>query len=190
MIVYKATNKLTNKSYIGQTIQDFSSRIKAHFSEARRSKFYFHQALIKYGGDNFDWEILERCNSKEELDELEFHYIKQFNTLRPGGYNLTLGGDGIIGYTFTDEDRRKMSAAKKGHKMTESAKKKMMANRSSKSGSNNPMFGVESPMKGKHHTQESKNKISNKLLGKKFSKEHKRKLSEAAKRRWRLRKNG
>jgi len=188
-VIYRAINKITGKSYIGQTIQDFDRRIKAHFTEAKRSKFYFHKSLSKYGKENFIWEILEHCSSKEELDEMEFHYITQYNTLRPNGYNLTMGGDGTVGFRPTKESRLKMSKARKGRKMTEDARKKLIKNHADFSGSNNPMYGVASPMKGKNHTSETIDKISKKLTGRRLSEEHKRKLSAAAKRRWRLIKN-
>lgn len=188
-IIYKATNNANGKVYIGQTVQELHTRIKSHFSESKRSNFYFHRALFKYGEDNFTWEILEYCDSKEELDEMEFHYINQFRSLRPEGYNMTLGGDGMIGFKFNQETRKKMSDIRKGRKMSEEARQKLIANHADFSGKNNPMYGITSPMKGKNHTKETKVKISNKLLGKKFSEEHKMKLSEAAKKRWRLIKN-
>jgi group I intron endonuclease len=160
-----------------------------HFNEAKRSKFYFHNAFIKYGESNFYWEILEHCSSKDELDEMEFHYIKQYGSFGHNGYNLTFGGDGMSGFVFSTESRMKLSASRKGRKMTDEAKRKMIANRPSKAGKGNPMYGVQSPMKGKKHTEETRNKISIKLSGKKFSDEHKIKLSEAAKMRWRMLKN-
>jgi group I intron endonuclease len=189
-IVYKVTNIVNSKVYIGQTIRDIERRKQMHFNEAKRSKFYFHKALIKYGESNFYWEILEHCGSKDELDEMEFHYIKQYGSFGRNGYNLTFGGEGISGFVFSAEARKKLSESHKGRKMTDEAKRKMMANRPSKVGIGNPMYGIQSPMKGKNHTEETRNKISIKLSGKRFSDEHKMKLSEAAKIRWRMIKNG
>lgn len=96
MIIYKATNKVNNKCYIGQTINALSYRRMHHYKDANSGRYsvYFHHAIRKYGKDNFIWEVLENCNSKEELDEMEFHYIKQYNSFKPSGYNMTLGGDG------------------------------------------------------------------------------------------------
>jgi len=185
-IVYIATNKITGKSYIGQTIKDLSIRKSNHISEARRSSFYFHQSLSKYGKDSFSWEVLEYCDSKEELDEMEFHYIKQYNTLRPGGYNLTCGGDGCVGMKISEETRQKLSKIHKGRKMTEEARQRLILNHADFSGKNNPMYGVPSPMKGKHHSDETIKVISRKLKGRRLSKEHRKKLSDAAKSRWRL----
>ena len=82
MIIYKATNILNNKSYIGQTKFNLPSRKKSHFIEANRDNLPFHNALLKYK-DLFIWEVLIECKTKNELDEMEFHYIKQYNTLFP-----------------------------------------------------------------------------------------------------------
>jgi len=120
MIIYKATNTKNNKAYIGQTIHNLNFRIKSHLSEARRDNLPFHNALLKYT-DYFEWKILESCTSKEELDELESHYIKQYNTLLPNGYNLTLGGEGTHGWIPSKETKEKISKANKGKKLSQEA---------------------------------------------------------------------
>ncbi len=102
---------INEKSYIGQTVYKFADRRNRHIRNAlgRNSNIYFHNAIRKYGKENFDWQILEYCDSKEELDEMEFHYIKQYNSFKPEGYNLTLGGEGAVGYKHTNKTRRIMS---------------------------------------------------------------------------------
>lgn len=181
-VIYKATNLVNEKSYIGQTIVGLEKRRRRHIVEAngKHNNFYFHNALKKYGLENFKWKIIEYCDSKEEMDEMEFHYIKQYNS-RVAGYNLTFGGDGTVGFKFSAEQKLKLSKIRKGRKMTEEARLKLILNHADFSGENNPMYGVTSPMKGKHHTVETKLKISNHLKGRKFSDEHKRKISEAHK---------
>jgi len=183
-IVYRVVNVDNSKSYIGQTIKSLDIRRKMHYIEAKRSGFYFHNVLNKYNNDIFKWEILEYCNSKEEMNEMEFHYIKQYNAFRPYGYNLTYGGDGMVGFKFTEESKCRMSEIRKGRKMTESARLKLILNHKDVSGKNNPMYGVTSLMKGKKHSLETRLKISKIGRGRKFSEEYKKKLSEAAKRRW------
>jgi group I intron endonuclease len=187
-IIYKVINKINGKIYIGQTIRKLRRRKNNHYADARRQAYnsVFHNSLMKYDEDTFKWEIIENCDSKEELDEMEFHYIKQFNTLRPNGYNLTLGGDGMVGFKFTMEQRRRMSDIAMGRKMTEAARLKLIKNHADFSGKKNPMYGVTSPMKDKKHTQVTKDKISKKLKGRSLTKAHKLALSVAAKRRWRL----
>ena len=80
-IVYKVINKVNNNCYIGQTIKTLKERKRHHYKDAHISKgnVYFHNALKKYNEESFNWSILEHCDSKEELDEMEFHYIKQFD---------------------------------------------------------------------------------------------------------------
>jgi len=107
MIIYKVINRINGKCYIGQTIQILEERKNQHLHNY--IKTYFHNALKKYGEDNFDWEIIEKCDSKNELDEMEFHYIKQYNShIFEGGYNLTWGGEGITGYKHSDETKTKI----------------------------------------------------------------------------------
>ena len=98
---------------------------------------------------------LKTCYSQEELDEWEKYYIKLFNTLYPNGYNLTEGGNGGVP---SEETRRKLSELKKGLL----------------SGEKNPMFG-------KHHSEETKQKIGEVHKGKQISEEQKKKLSIALK---------
>lgn len=128
--------------------------MKAHTSG--RDNFYFQKALKKYCLKNFTWEIIEHCDSKEELDGMEFHYIKQYNSLRPGGYNLTLGGDGSYGYKATQETLAKQSG-KNNHMY-------------GRKGKNNPSFGLK-------RTEETKLKMSLAKIGRKVSEETKKKIS-------------
>ena len=65
MIIYKATNKINGKSYIGQTTKELDERIKGHLNSNKN--LYFHKALEKYSIDNFEWTILEECNDENEL---------------------------------------------------------------------------------------------------------------------------
>jgi len=139
MVIYKATNKIDDKCYIGQTKKKLQTRIYDHL---RKSKYtdlniHFYNAIRKYGWDNFKWEVLCECESKRELDEMEFHYIKQYDSY-DNGYNMTLGGDaGTWGWIPTKETRMNMSKSRKrlfkngyipwnkGKKMSEESKKQM-----------------------------------------------------------------
>lgn len=85
--IYKITNKLDGKSYIGQKK---STKLVEHYWG---SGDLITAAIRKYGIDNFDREILEWCNSKEELNTAEIYWIKKFNTIETG-YNLSPGGNG------------------------------------------------------------------------------------------------
>jgi hypothetical protein len=61
----------------------------------REGKNFFHWAIVEYGIENFNWEVLESCKSKKELNELEKYYINKYNTHdHRFGYNGTPGGQG------------------------------------------------------------------------------------------------
>ena len=91
--IYKYTNLLNNKIYIGQTKQTLEQRDKKHLQQLEDNT-YFHRALKKYGRDNFKLELVEDNIPYELLDEKEKYYIdffESFYTLGKG-YNLTQGG--------------------------------------------------------------------------------------------------
>ena len=99
--IYKITNKVNNKAYIGQTIDPVQKRWNEHIYAAYReddNRYYLHRAIKKYGADNFNFEVLEEVPN-EQLDEKEIYYIAQWHTYRYDelgnqGYNLTRGGQG------------------------------------------------------------------------------------------------
>lgn len=98
-IIYKATNKVNLKSYVGKTEFSLETRRAAHEVSAfeKNKNFIFSHALRKYGKDNFEWSILEECNN-ETLNEKEIFYIGELRTYIGfsdcQGYNMTIGGDG------------------------------------------------------------------------------------------------
>lgn len=90
--IYKATNKINGKSYVGQTC-DFHSRVWQHQRCYEKEDCDFHRAIKEFGFDNFSWKIIETCESEDRACELEKYYIEKFNTYRDG-YNMTKGGKG------------------------------------------------------------------------------------------------
>lgn len=169
-MVYKATNKVNGKVYIGKTTISLSKRICVHMHDAKIQKYgsIFHRALIKYGEYNFSWSILERCESEYALNLAEEWYIRKYNSFigfnNCKGYNLTLGGDGVACYKHSKETRRKISISNSGKNRTkEHSKKLSLANR------------------GKFVSKESRLKMSIARKGMKFSEEHRRKISESKK---------
>ena len=125
MIIYRVKNKINNKSYIGQTIKALNSRIKDHnYNVVNGSNYHFHNSLRKYGTHNFTWEVIEKCDSKEELDEMEFHYIMQYDTYN-NGYNKTHGGEGTPGWKPSLKRKEQMSKDLKNRWDNPSWKEKM-----------------------------------------------------------------
>lgn len=94
-VIYKITNKINNKIYIGQTI-NYEKRMKEHIYGRRNTKNHIEQvidrAIKKYGVENFLFEKIDNSESQEEIDILERKYIKQYNSLKPNGYNVLKGG--------------------------------------------------------------------------------------------------
>lgn len=93
-IIYKVTNLLNNKEYIGLTTTSIQKRWKMHKTASRknRSNSILHEAIAKYGPESFSIVEICSCLSKEELDIQEEYFINKFNTLVPNGYNLKTGG--------------------------------------------------------------------------------------------------
>lgn len=91
-VVYKHTNKINGKSYVGQTCQSLSQRWRR--GEGYKSSTYFYHAIQKYGWDNFEHTILECGLNENEVDERERFWIKYFNSTNENyGYNLSDGGN-------------------------------------------------------------------------------------------------
>lgn len=170
--IYKITNKVNGKIYIGQS-KDIERRFKHH--KALYSDFAIHQALKKYGIENFIFEVLYECQI-EEMNKWETFYITIFGSLSPKGYNLNMGGDGKeiseetkkkmsesrrkqIRPKCKDETKVKIGNANRGKKHTEETKQKWSDQRKgTKTGKENPMFG-------KTHSKDVKSLLSEKSSG-------------------------
>lgn len=80
-------------SYIGQTVDPYKRKWE-HERLREEDDCVFHRAIEKYGKENFIWEVIDKADSKESVNELEKFYIQKYNTFKPNGYNMTKGGDG------------------------------------------------------------------------------------------------
>lgn len=117
MIIYKITNKITGKVYIGQTTQLLAGRIHNYKMEYKWEKNPrpIICSMRKHGFENFTFEIIDSADTKEELDKLERYYITQYKSLvTQNGYNVELGGNGIGKHS--PETKRKIGAAQLGEK--------------------------------------------------------------------------
>ena len=116
--IYKITNLITNKCYIGFTVQKYlSTRMNRHFYNARihnsryNSKLY--NSMQKYPRDTFIIEEIYCSKDKEYcLKIMEPYFIKEYNTYNIG-YNTSLGGEGTLGYRHTLETKKKISEKSK-----------------------------------------------------------------------------
>lgn len=127
MVIYKITNIINNKVYIGQTSQKRpSNRINRHFTDALNNILdtKFCRAIRKYGRDNFKWEIIDSAKTKNELNKKEKFWIKYYDSIQ-NGYNMVEGGIGFIGNSYGGKSKEELNRIKEKI-------------RKSKIGSNNP----------------------------------------------------
>jgi len=96
-IIYKVTNIIENKIYIGKTSKSLEERKKAHLENRKYTykRSHFYNALNIHGIDCFLWEILEYAENEISLNEKEIFWINFYQTTnREKGYNMTIGGTG------------------------------------------------------------------------------------------------
>lgn len=154
----------SGKLYVGLTSKTVSQRLTAHLKDTRAgSKLPVHNALRKYGR-NVQLVVLAQGVSFDEAKDLEIWWISQLNTFCPGGYNLTRGGEGMVGYKFTAETKKKISEAKRGGKLSTEHRAK-----------------ISGGQRGKKHTEETKAKMSEANKARKPTAETRAKMSEASK---------
>lgn len=112
MVVYKITNLITGKLYIGQTVQTLEQRWKQHLVFVNRNKnTKLSNAIRKYGPQSFIIELIEEAPDQQTLNEREQYWIKYYSALNSTiGYNMTKGGTG--GDTFTNNPNRYQIQAK------------------------------------------------------------------------------
>jgi group I intron endonuclease len=164
--IYKTTNLINGKIYIGQTHYDKPN----YFG----SGVLILEAIKKHGVENFIKEYIDESDSQENLDEKEIFWIKTLNAQdRKIGYNIADGGWNY--FTMTTETKEKISkslkgkyigenAFRKGLKLTEEHKEK-----------------ISQASKGKTHTEESKKKMSDRKKGIRPNDVTRKKMSDAHK---------
>jgi group I intron endonuclease len=93
MYIYKFTNLINQKCYVGQTIQNPNNRRLEHLSAANNNKKHpLYNSIRKHGIENFSFEIISEAITLEHLNALEEYFINEFDSIRKG-YNLREGGN-------------------------------------------------------------------------------------------------
>lgn len=110
--IYRITNKVNGKSYIGKTGMNFGDRWDSHRSLLNAGKHdnpHLQSAWNKYGQDAFEFAVVEEVDDHDDLNEREIFYIAQFRE-RGLSYNIHDGGDGGVnlGKHLSDETKKKM----------------------------------------------------------------------------------
>ena len=202
-IIYKVTNTVNGKCYIGQTIQAFAQRKGEHLRTAFletniRYSCHFYRAVRKYGKEKFEWEILATGIPIECLNQEEEATIARHDAFR-NGYNSHSGGGN--GRLVSEETGRKISKANMGNKvnlgrlLSEEHKRKLSIaglgrtrSEDFKRNASERIKGEANPMYGRRHTVEALEKISaanrgenNPIFGTHRSEATKKKISESNK---------
>lgn len=197
-VIYKVTNMVNGKIYIGQTINPktrWRDHVRnAYFNYGEEYNTIFKRAIRKYGHEAFSFDIIFkirikgktdtiRCKIKDIINKEEIRYIEFYDSANKSkGYNISNGGSGNKGVYPSEETRIKMSESQK-NSWNDDRRKKISE---SMKGENNHMHGVSlsgslNPMYGRSHSEGAKIKISEALkgrIGHKHSDETKKLLSD------------
>ena len=116
--IYKATNRITGKVYIGFD-SNWPNRKNNHLHKHNKLNTKFYNSIRKHGWNNFVWEIIYQSIDGEHcLQTMEPYFIKDYNSLSEG-YNMTMGGEGVmLGRKHSAESTKKMSKSHIGKKPT------------------------------------------------------------------------
>ena len=187
--VYIHRNKINNKSYIGITSKRPEERWGVNGSNYRNKQTVFYKAINKYGWDGFEHIIFMDNLNEHQAKHVEKLLIALYQTnctkyKNPEmGYNMTDGGDGVVGIVYSSETRQRLSylasnrSEETRQKISDAAKERLA----------NP---ENHPMYGKNHTEETKEKIgekarerfkvpeNNPMYGKKHTEESKKKIGD------------
>jgi group I intron endonuclease len=172
--VYKITNLINGKIYIGKTY-DVNIRWKSHLYACTNKKNQckpLYKSINEYRADNFTIEELEGNFTEQEAFNREIFWIQALDSKNPEiGMNLSSGGSGASGckYKWSEDSRKKICGAGNhnfGKPLTEECKAKLSI---ALSGANNPFYG-------RKHSEETIELLKNKQI----SDETKKLISEAA----------
>jgi group I intron endonuclease len=111
--IYKATNILTGKSYIGFDSRWPRRRNEHKHAAGSTSSYPFHSAMREYGFNNFYWEVLFESEDQKLTMDAECFYIKIFGSFGSHGYNANIGGGGMAGKNHTALTKQKISESMK-----------------------------------------------------------------------------
>lgn len=175
--VYKITNLVTGKFYIGSSI-DLKRRKDKHFSELKHNKHinpHLQSSANKHGIENFNFEILAFC-AKEDCVKLEQEFL---DILKPD-YNICKVAGSCLGRVVTEETILKRRKAMLGRKATQETIEKLRKAHMGHTHTEETKLKMSKSRKGNKHTEEARLKMSKAQLGKKATQETREKMSKAA----------
>lgn len=191
-LIYKITNKVNGKIYIGQHMTDNLD------DGYMGSGIQIRRAIKKHGVENFSKDILYFCTDVETMNIMEEIIVNEEFIARKDTYNMAIGGQGgplHKGHHHSDEAKKKISETKKGSMpwnkgktgiYSEETKRKIGDSTRGKQRNPEAVRKTAEANKGKHHTEEYKKRMSDfrkrnptsGMTGKHHSEETKKKMSE------------
>lgn len=181
--LYRLTNNINGKVYIGQSIKPEYRwyQHKSHSAEGSDHKQYIHHAIAKYGVENFTFEIIATCRSQEDANEVESVLIQQYNSRdKQFGYNIKPGGNNA---PHAEETKQKQSEAtyrqiaEKGHPALGTKRTPEQIHNLIQARKDNPV----------EYTNEIRQRMSEAHIGKVILEEQRKKMAEGIKEQWKIR---
>ena len=168
--IYKITNLVNDKIYIGQTKQ----RIERRFQQHTRSPYLIGKAIRKHGEDIFNIEVLLIADDLNYVNKIEQDLIKAYGCIAPNGYNLATGGKN---FNHSEETLKKF----KERTFSEETIAKIVESRKGYTHSDETKYKMRERALGRGHTEETCEKLRKINTGKKLSDDHKKAISASLK---------
>lgn len=191
--IYKITDNLNNKVYIGQTNNDKQRWRQHKHLSGKNPVQYIHRAMKKYGIEKFIYQIIDFANNQWQADCLEINYIDQYDSRNvEKGYNLSPGGDKVwnrglpkeqqpmYGKKQSEYQKKKLSEFHTGKKKKPHTAEWKRNNSLIHSGhlvSEETRKKISEAQIGKIVSEETRQNMSKARLGKKLSQETRKKMS-------------
>jgi len=179
MIIYKVTNLINGKEYIGLSTRGLKKRKGEHLRHYKTGEGYFYKAIRKYGPDLFSWKEICICSTHTELVRKEIESIRLYGTKAPNGYNLTDGGDGPLNPSI--ETREKMGAWQRGRTKSVETREKLRIANTGKVHSPETRAKISAISKRHRNSPETREKISAANKGRVVSDQARENMSAAQK---------
>ena len=179
MVIYKITNLLNGKIYVGKN----SNNRKSYYGSGK----YIKRAIKKHGKQNFNKEILQECSSLDELNSSEIFWINKFDCKYPNGYNFSDGGAaGFSGCKHSEMSKLQIKESTQKffdenplvkQMISEKGKGRIFSDERNQKISNSKKDNKN--WVGKHCSEEHKQKIRDSHMGIKFTEERKENISKS-----------
>lgn len=159
--VYKITNMVNGKIYVGKTSnvnERWNKHIKIAENKEKKAYQYLHKSINKYGKENFKIEVLENGLAEQDAFEREKFWIHELKSKDTNiGMNLTNGGEGVSGLKWSENSKNKIRG-ENNHNFGKETSMEVKAKLSTAlSGENNPFYG-------KTHSEEIINFLKNRII--------------------------